>query len=244
MYFILAGEGASDLGTKDNGQIHKGAMTHIIDSIALVNYQALPLYEMLSEGEVKRLIKNDRRNTMPQGKEHKPHENTFLRAKYLGTYANGYEDGEYGVVYFKDSDGTRSAPKELWKKIVKAMQAGFNASKNKNCVPMVPRPKSEAWLMGYYQKNLPGQAVYNDCGRFEDCSGNDSSPNALKKQLRTALNTTGDVYDLITENEIYSIDWPKIDMPSFNLFRKRLENVLAAMNGRPYPHDVSYTVLA
>lgn len=243
MYFILAGEGASDLGTKNNGQIQKGAMTYIIDFIALTNYRALPIYEMLSEGEVKSLIKNDRRNTMPRGKEYKPHENTFLRAAYLGTYANQHEDGEYGVIYFKDSDGTRSAPKELWKKIIKAMQAGFNASRNKKCVPMVPRPKSEAWLMGYYQKNLPGQAVYNDCGRFEDCSGNDSSPNALKKQLKKALNTNGDPYGLIDEQAIYSINWPQIDMPSFNLFRKRLENVLAAMNGCPYPYDVSDTIL-
>ena len=109
---------------------------------------------------------------------------------------------------------------------------------------MVPRPKSEAWLLGYYQKNLPRQNAYNHCERFEDLPGNDGSPNSAKELLKKTLNTTGDVYDLIDKEEIEAIDWEQIDMPSLNLFRKRLENVLAAMTGSSYPHPITETQLA
>ena len=74
--------------------------------------------------------------------------------------------------------------------------------------------------------------------------GNDGSPNALKTQLMAALNTDGNVYDLLGKDEIDAIDWKRIDMPSLNLFRKRLENVLAAVNGAPYPHPITETQLA
>ena len=66
------------------------------------------------------------------------------------------------------------------------MQSGFESSGNTYCVPMVPRPKSEAWLLGYYQKNLPGQFAYNHCERFENMPGNDGSPNAVKELLKEA----------------------------------------------------------
>lgn len=106
---------------------------------------------------------------------------------------------------------------------------------------MVPRPKSEAWLLGYYQKGLPRQNAYNHCERFEEMPGNDASPKSLKNLLQKALGTEGNPYNLITEKELHSVKWEKIDMPSFNLFRKRLENVLAEMNGHTPPHPPEET---
>ncbi len=247
MKFLLAGEGSSDLGSMHpDGTLKKGAMTLLIDVIAQKSCGMRPEYCLVSEKQLKALKKQDRRNTMGRSTEYKPFEEVFLSAQYLGKYSkNIFPDEEYaGVVFFKDSDGTNAAPRRLWEGIVKAMQAGFRMSGNKYGVPMVPRPKSEAWLMGYYQKNLPGQQAYNHCERFEDMPGNDGSPNALKTLLKTALNTAGDVYDLIGKDEIDAIDWERVDMPSLNLFRKRLENVLAAMTGAAYPHPIAETQLA
>jgi len=247
MKFLLAGEGSSDLGALlPDETLRKGAMTFLVDAIAKKNYDAIPEYSLVTESQLKTLKKQDRRNTMGRSTEHKPFEEVFLSAQYLGKHSKTvFPDEEYaGVVFFKDSDGTNTAPRRLWESIVKAMQAGFKSSGNNYGVPMVPRPKSEAWLMGYYQKKLPGQQEYNHCERFEDMPGNDDSPNALKMQLKTALHTTGDVYDLIGKDEINAIDWERVDMPSLNLFRKRLENVLAAMNGEAYPHPIEETQLA
>ena len=246
MNFLLAGEGSSDLGTLSfDGTLKKGAMTLLIDTIAEKNYGITPDYQLVTESQLSRLKKQDKRNIMGRGKEYKPFEEVFLSAQYLGRYAKTvFQDDDSGVIFFKDSDGTNAAPRNLWENIVKAMQAGFEISGNRNGVAMVPRPKSEAWLLGYYQKNLPGQHEYNHCEQFEKLPGNDGSPNSAKELLKKALNTTGDVYDLIVKEEIEAIQWEQIDMPSFNLFRKRLENVLAAMTGTSHPHPIQETQLA
>ena len=247
MKFLLAGEGSSDLGTNLlDGTLKKGAMTFLIDAISKRSCDTPLEYRLISESELKSLKKADRRNTMGRGIEHKPFEEIFLSAQYLGKHARGesHDDEAVGVIFFRDCDGTNAAPVNLWEMIVKAMQAGFEESGNKYGVPMVPRPKSEAWLLGYYQRNLPGQREYNHCERFEDMPGNDHSPNALKKLLKMALHTDGDVYDQIDEDQINAIQWERVDMRSLNLFRKRLENVLAAMTGSSYPYSIEETQLA
>lgn len=246
MKFLLAGEGSSDLGTLSlNGTLKKGAMTLLIDCIAENNYATVPEYHLVTESQLKRLKKQDRRNIMGRGREYKHFEEIYLSAQYLGQYSKVVfqDDDDAGIIFFKDSDGTHSAPRDLWEKIVKAMQSGFEASGNKYGVAMVPRPKSEVWLLGYYQKNFPGQREYNHCERFEELPGNDGSPKSVKNMLKEALNTTDNVYDLINKEELKAIQWERIDMPSFNLFRKRLENVLAAMTGDSYPHPISETQL-
>lgn len=241
MRFILAGEGPSDLGSKDDqGGFKKGAMTHIIDAIALKHHGRSPEYEYLADVEVQRLKKKNPRLLGNRGREAKPHTEIYLSALCLGEEAK-QKGGSWGVIFFKDADGTRSASPNLWESKVKAMQSGFDSSGNSYGVPMVPRPKSEAWLLGYYQKGLPKQNAYNHCERFEGMSGNDASPNSLKKLLQKALKTKGNVYDLITEKEFHDIEWERIDMSSFNLFRKRLENVLAEMSGLSPPPPLEET---
>lgn len=237
MRFILAGEGPSDLGAKDGvGGFRKGAMTHIVDAIALKGYERFPEYHFLDEADVRTLKKKNPRIISDRGGGTKPYREIYLSACCLGEEAK-HKGESWGVIFFMDTDGTRSAPRNLWEKKVRAMQQGFDSSRNPYGVPMVPRPKSEAWLLGYYQKGLPRQNAYNHCERFEEMPGNDASPNSLKKLLQKALGTEGNPYNLITEKELHSVKWERIDMPSFNLFRKRLENVLAEMNGRepPYP---------
>lgn len=241
MHFILAGEGPSDLGSKDNeGKFRKGAMTHIVDAIALRGYKCLPEYQFLTKNDVKKLKKKNPRIIFERGIEDKHSGEIYLSAFCLGEEAN-QKGGSWGVIFFTDADGTRSAPRDVWEKKVRDMQQGFDSSRNPHGIPMVPRPKSEAWLLGYYQKGLPRQNAYNHCERFEEMSGNDASPNSLKNLLQKALDPEGNPYDRITEEELHSVKWEKIDMPSFNLFRKRLENVLAEMNGQTPPHPPEET---
>ncbi len=86
---------------------------------------------------------------------------------------------------------------------------------------MLPKPKSEAWLICGLQDALS----YN-CEQLEERSGNDASPNSLKGELRRLI---GDV-DLPTLfAEAFSegrIDTDRIAMPSFAAFRTRLEEVI------------------
>ena len=126
-----------------------------------------------------------------------------------------------GAVLFRDSDGTVSSQRSLWRDKVASMEAGFTAEDFDLGVPMVPKPKSEAWLLCAVQA---GQ--YQHCTRFEALSGNDASPNSAKLALQKALaarrRSHADVGDMVVNGEI---DPRRIRMPSFDYFRERLLTV-------------------
>ena len=107
------------------------------------------------------------------------------------------------------------------------MARGFAAAGYVRGVPMLPKPKSEAWLLCALQEH-----AYQNCIRFESISGNDHSPNSAKKQLEAAMLEYGKTYadapDMVVDGMISP---QEIDMPSFNAFRSRLEEVAQAMIG-------------
>jgi hypothetical protein len=89
-------------------------------------------------------------------------------------------------------------------------------------VPMIPKPKSEAWLLCALRLN-----PYQNCKELEDRSGNDNSPNALKSELKELLSDTLPLVETLCNRiESGDIDADKIDMPSFQAFRSRLEEVI------------------
>lgn len=86
---------------------------------------------------------------------------------------------------------------------------------------MVPRPKSEAWLLCAL-KNAP----YQHCQTLEDAPGNDASPRSLKKQLAAVIDhdpSAQEQADWVREGRV---DPEQIDMPSFTAFRKALDSAL------------------
>lgn len=132
-----------------------------------------------------------------------------------------------GAVFFKDADRTRSQQGNVRILAEKAMSDGFASRLFEAGVPMVPNPRQEAWLLGYYQKWLPDCRVYHNCKRFESLSGNDRAVfrNNAKKLLESALSNAHKEYSDI-DDEISSIEWNRIDMPSLLRFRNRLSEVL------------------
>ncbi len=88
---------------------------------------------------------------------------------------------------------------------------------------MIPKPKSEAWLLCALKQNQP----YQHCDAIENESGNDRSPNSLKQQLRDVLGQ--DVTRKLLADKVRSreVNLFRIDMPSFLAFKERLESVLS-----------------
>lgn len=85
---------------------------------------------------------------------------------------------------------------------------------------MVPRPKSEAWLLCALRPS-----AYANCAQLEDASGNDASPNSLKQQLeKVAGAASADEQAQWLRDG--TVDVNRIDMPSFNAFRGELERAL------------------
>jgi hypothetical protein len=134
-----------------------------------------------------------------------------------------------GAVLFHDCDGTRSAGSSLWQDKWGSISIGFEAEAFSLGVPMVPKPKSEVWLLCALQQNQ-----YNNCARFEDISGNDVSPNSAKRQLDAALAAMGrqhaEICAMIRDGTVRAV---QIAMPSYDRFRERLEQVAREMAGRP-----------
>jgi hypothetical protein len=147
------------------------------------------------------------------------------------------ENCPVGAVLFHDSDGTRSTTNRLWQSKVQSVQQGFAEAEYEFGVPMIPNPKSEAWLLCRHQAN-----PYTNCARFEDCSGNDNSPRSLKTMLAEALNCNeAETYSNI---DISAIDWDKVcSMPSFNYFKKRIEHIALKLSGKPSRYCEEETLL-
>ncbi len=108
------------------------------------------------------------------------------------------------------------------------MLHGFEEEGFSRGVPMIAKPKSEAWL-------LCALKGYQGCAALETRSGNDSSPNSLKAELRDRLKgdaSAEKLRDLVRDR---SIEFQRIDMPSFLAFRQRLEEVIAQTPAGPSP---------
>ena len=103
------------------------------------------------------------------------------------------------------------------------MLDGFEAEGFTRGVPMIPKPKSEAWLICALKKS-----PYKDCEDLEDRSGSDRSPNSLKAELSALLGkpSAGELPELLCDKVRDSVNINKIKMPSFQAFRSRLEEVI------------------
>ena len=100
------------------------------------------------------------------------------------------------------------------------MRSGFRSVDCELGVPMVPKPKSEAWLLCALKRS-----PYQGCADLEDLSGNDDSPRSPKKLLAEAVGSS--VVPVPAEEQV---DWVRtgrvdpfrIQMPSFDQFKTDL----------------------
>ena len=230
MKLNLLGEGSSDLGEKcalpDEG-FCKGPMTLVIDAVVAGAGVTDVEYHLYSRGDVSVGIKASKRRISPRPKSVDKEKQWFYQAAWWlgGQTLAGKQNG---AVFFHDPDHSRAESSHTAVEIENAMLTGFGMAQCETGVPMVPNPRSEAWLLAYFQKGLPGQQSYNKSERFEDLPATDKSPNSVKKLLQKALccESELEVYPKVMD-EFSSIDWSRVSMPSFNRFKGRLLGVLA-----------------
>jgi len=100
---------------------------------------------------------------------------------------------------------------------------GFEQESFEHGVPMIPNPKSEAWLLCALKNN------YQHCENLEYESGNDKSQNPLKDQLNDVFNKHLSAMELAEKVQTHQIDVLKIEMPSLEIFKTRLNEVLGTI---------------
>lgn len=164
-------------------------------------------------------------NRLPGKKRAKETAYYFHNARALAQCAKALavEVGDDVIaVLFRDSDGTASAERGDWKTKYDSILEGFKAERFSYGVAMMPKPKSEAWLLCALKPESP----YQHCAGLEQASGNDDSPNSLKIKLDAALQGQTSADELAETAEAVKIQWENINMPSLNAFKHRLEEVV------------------
>ena len=87
-------------------------------------------------------------------------------------------------------------------------------------VPMIPKPTSEAWVICALKAG-----PYQGCAALEARHGKSNAPDSLKSELKDLLGQNPSREVLCEMVQSGRIDYRRIDMPSFNEFRDRLQAV-------------------
>ena len=198
MKLLVSGEGPSDIGACNNAQgvcmdgaFSPGPMTVWLIRLweALLNYDLLAIPEAVVYVSKTVLAQQAKNSGKPmqrlRGKKQAVETGLYFgNAKHLGLMAKQlateHADSVMAVL-FHDADGTRSAPGQMWQSKWDSMVNGFASADFVFGVPMLPKPKSEAWLLCATQKGCHPHAA------LENISGNDKSPNSAKEQLDKAF---------------------------------------------------------
>ena len=237
MRLIVSGEGPSDMGACNNaqgvcydGDFSPGPMVVWLARLwgALLNYDLLATPESViyvSEKTLAQEAKQSAGRMQPLRGTHREAETGlyYSNAKQLGVIAKKWQamaDSPVMAVLFRDADGTRSAPGQLWKAKCKSMADGFRAADFEFGVPMLPKPKSEAWLLS---TTNPGDHSHE---ALENISGNDNSPNSAKSQLDRAFGGYQSAAQLAEWCQDHPESWEQLQtMPSFKAFFDRFHEV-------------------
>ncbi len=227
MHLVLSGEGNSDLGLfcQYQNEFIAGSMYFIIDKIIEEKYEfsyyacKSEMITFIPKVELKKFTKKLPPFTGKKGLKGTAYfTNNAIALAKIATEKAEESDDDVVAILFRDSDGTNSTAKGMWEEKVASIENGFKMEKFTRGVAMVPKPKSEAWLICAL-KDKP----YENCEELEERSGNDKSPNNLKDELERFGISNDKINEMIQNGQI-EID--KIDMPSFQYFSEKLKELL------------------
>ncbi len=228
MHLVLSGEGNGDIGklSYQEEKFIPASMYYIIDKIIeqKLNYS---FYELTPDlitfvPKTELLKRQNKFISFPSKGKNKETAIFFKNARTLAIIASekAKELGDEDVIaiLFRDTDGTVSTVKGMWNEKIKSIEKGFDYENFDRGVAMIPKPKSEAWLICALQST-----PYQNCKKLENRSGNDDSPNNLKDELESFEISNEEINSMIQNG---NINIEKIDMPSFIDFKKRLKELL------------------
>jgi len=243
---IVSGEGVTDLGASKMGlTVSEGEDIEVGPALLLI-YKLIYLYApdwyremydwtadvpiptyLISRGERSRVSKTLKPNlfqTQSSGRGGIEH---AKGAWALGQIAVEYEANL--CFYFHDTDGTqallRKTP-DLQDIIVKGASKGFDIQDIIG-IAVVPKPTSEAWFICH--ANTP---PYQHCHLLEtNLAGNqDSEERSPKVYLANLLGRSRVVRDDLIELA-REVDVERLDMPSFNQFKRDVQLALESIFG-------------
>lgn len=241
MKLLISGEDPSDLGACNNaqsqcfdGDFNRGPMVVWLARLweNLLSYNLLDTPEAVVYVSEKALAQKAK--TSPQrmkrqrGKKQEAETSLFFsNAHHLGCMAqqlSASNETPVMAVLFRDADSTRSAPGQMWQTKWNSIIDGFASVAFDFGVPMLPKPKSEAWLLCAGQKGAHSHA------RLEAIPGNDDAPNSAKDQWDVLMGSPQTAADEAEWCVDHPDDWQKLlTMPSFKAFYDRFHQVATSI---------------
>jgi hypothetical protein len=236
MKFLLSGEGATDFGVRAyDGTFQHGPMTLFVDILVepLLGYsirqsEAFPEdgFEFRSREALS--ARGRPKGTKLPGKRYGSGGSFFrANAQVLGQIAlerTRSEDCTFVAILFRDGDGSRS--KDEWEDKRLSIERGFELAGFEYGVPMVPKPKSEAWLLQAHQSHSSPHETY------EGMTGSRNSNTDLKRTLTELVTDSSreHLVALIEDGIINPLNISDACM-SFSVFKDTLrQKVRAAQN--------------
>jgi hypothetical protein len=224
MQLVLSGEGASDVGS-DCENI--GPITKLVDraiekrlGYSLVN-KDLKALTLFSKAELADRAKQMKARSRKGKKQPSETRYFYNNARALALLARELEAKDLIVVLFRDGDGTATSTRQEWAQKLQSMLDGFAVEGLTTGVPILPKPKSEAWWLCALRND------YQNCQQLEDESGNDASPNSLKSQIEVCLGEPATRLLLNDKIDGGHIEIDRMtDLPSVAAFKDRLNEVL------------------
>jgi hypothetical protein len=241
MRWLFSGEGPSDLGSCDLGlgechgsDFRHGPMARLISQLAEpeIGYELIDFADSLhfiDETSLCAKTKATPRRLQPARSKKKGVETSYYygNAMTLGHMALDMHlesDEPVVAVLFRDCDGTRQSSPALWQDKWNSIRDGFRASGFEFGVPMLTKPKSEAWLIGVSSPTM------NDCARLEDLPGNDTSPHSAKSKLDEVLGghlSSEELCEWLRDHPVDDACAERLStMPSFKAFHDSLSNAV------------------
>ncbi|MCY2962805.1 MAG: hypothetical protein NT069_03990 [Planctomycetota bacterium] len=216
----------------DRADFFHGPLAIAVDQIVSLTTGESPLEEgrvfFVSKGRLEQVARglksNKKLSRLPGKKSPKETAYFYQNARALAACAIDLEIKTASpviAVLFRDADGTASTGRGEWNDKFQSMLRGFEAESFHRGVPMIPKPKSEAWLICCFKSH-----PYQHCQGLEGRSGNDRSPAALKTELKNLLEGAATRVAILKKLETDKIDFTRIGMSSFEAFRARLEDVV------------------
>lgn len=228
MLILASGEGPTDIGKAYGnydvyapGYWEPGPMAYFISSIVdtIWNFDPLDASTMwfIPEVSLNAIAKNMKPLSLARNREFTKSARALLAsARKLAQE----RDCKVLPILFRDTDGScsqRTRNQARWQEKHDSIAYCMDRTSNiMHVCPMLPNPKSEAWLLCALQNN------YRSCADLESLSGNDKSPNNVKSMLEDCLSKPVTRSYLVELIESCIIKPDLIDMPSFNSWKNDL----------------------
>lgn len=229
--FVVCGECPTDLNG-ENSPLKRAA-----DSLLERWYSEKSKMHFISRSDLSDSSKNARpkRGAVVRGKKSFSPEfrSVFAFSKCLAQKAKNMGKN-CGAIYFKDMDFSSSVNRDVYfKNLISSMHKGFDEVEFKNGVPMVPKTRSESWILCALDPDA-GQKSY-----YENLPGSDNSPKSGKKVLAKFLHcSVKENYDKVRA-KLSAFDWSELSAPSFVFFKNRFHVVSAAMLHEKFPDGLN-----